>query len=100
VTGKNGEERAERGRFYHWSQNRCFEDDGLRLFPARPGKAICFRFRLNGGSLENLAGRGEFGKRQVVHSEAVSRAEKKGDLFREVAVKERSFLISNSPSPS
>ncbi|MBP1700671.1 MAG: hypothetical protein H6Q41_5859, partial [Deltaproteobacteria bacterium] len=28
-------------------------------------------------------------KLQVVHSEAVSRAEKKGDLFREVLVKEQ-----------
>jgi bifunctional non-homologous end joining protein LigD len=39
--------------------------------------------------LENLAGLGDPEKLQVMHSEAVSRAEKKGDLFQEVIVKKQ-----------
>jgi bifunctional non-homologous end joining protein LigD len=39
--------------------------------------------------LERLAGLGDPEKLQVMHSEAVSRAEKMGDLFREVLVKKQ-----------
>jgi bifunctional non-homologous end joining protein LigD len=39
--------------------------------------------------LENLAGLGDPEKLQVIHSEAVRRAEKQGDLFREVLVKKQ-----------
>jgi bifunctional non-homologous end joining protein LigD len=46
-------------------------------------------FPLEWSELENPAGPGGPGRLQVVHSEALSRAEKKGDLFREVLVKEQ-----------
>jgi bifunctional non-homologous end joining protein LigD len=39
--------------------------------------------------LENPAVLGDPERLQVTHSEAMSRAEKKGDLFREVLVKEQ-----------
>jgi bifunctional non-homologous end joining protein LigD len=39
--------------------------------------------------LESLAGQGDAEKLQVIHSKAVSRAEEKGDLFREVIVKKQ-----------
>jgi DNA end-binding protein Ku len=39
---ENGEEGTEGEGFYQLVAKRCFEDDDLRLFPARPGKAHRF----------------------------------------------------------
>ena len=51
-------------------------------------------FPLAWKELEDLAGQGDPEKLQIMHSEAVSRAEKKGDLFqRGDSSKNRSFLI-------
>ena len=46
-------------------------------------------FPLAWRELENLAGQGDPEKLQVIYSEAVSRAEKQGDLFQEVLVKKQ-----------
>ena len=46
-------------------------------------------FPLAWEELENSAGQGDPEKLQVMHSEALSRAEKKGDLFRDLIVKQQ-----------
>jgi len=46
-------------------------------------------FPLAWKELENVAGLGDPEKLQVMHSEAVSRTEKQGDLFQEVVTKKQ-----------
>jgi bifunctional non-homologous end joining protein LigD len=46
-------------------------------------------FPLEWADLENPAGHGDPERLKVTHSEALSRVEKKGDLFREVLAKEQ-----------
>jgi bifunctional non-homologous end joining protein LigD len=46
-------------------------------------------FPLEWTELENLAAQGDSERLQIIHSEAVSRAVIKGDLFQEVLVKEQ-----------
>ncbi len=87
--GEDGEGGAEEEGLHQLVAERRLEDDGLRLFPAGPGESRSFPFPLPGRNWRSLARQGDPEKLQVLHSEAVSRAEKEGDLFREVLVKKQ-----------
>jgi bifunctional non-homologous end joining protein LigD len=88
VTAKMAKKNRNEKVFINWSQN-----DGSKtmvcVYSLRAREKPFVSFPLEWKELGNLAGRGDLEKLQVVYSEAVSRAEKKGDLFREVLVKEQ-----------
>jgi bifunctional non-homologous end joining protein LigD len=74
--------------FINWSQNDASKTM-VCVYSLRAREKPFVSFPLEWRDLENPAGHGDPEKLQVMHSEAVSRAEKKGDLFREVLVKEQ-----------
>jgi len=88
VTAKMAKKERDSNVFINWSQNDASKTM-VCVYSLRAREKPFVSFPLEWRELENLAGRGDSEKLQVVHSEAVSRAEKKGDLFREVLVKEQ-----------
>ena len=88
VTAKMAKKERNAKVFINWSQNDASKTM-VCVYSLRAREKPFVSFPLEWRELENLAGRGDSEKLQVVHSEAVSRAEKKGDLFREVLVKEQ-----------
>jgi bifunctional non-homologous end joining protein LigD len=88
VTAKMAKKERNGKVFINWSQN----DDSKTMvcvYSLRARERPFVSFPLEWTELDNLAGHGDPERLQVMHSEAVSRAEKKGDLFREVLVKEQ-----------
>jgi bifunctional non-homologous end joining protein LigD len=88
VTAKMAKKERNAKVFINWSQN----DDSktmICVYSLRAREKPFVSFPLEWTELENLAGQGDPERLQVMHSEAVSRAEKKGDLFREVLMKEQ-----------
>ncbi|HME44174.1 MAG TPA: non-homologous end-joining DNA ligase [Syntrophorhabdales bacterium] len=88
VTAKMAKEQRKRKVFINWSQNDSSKTM-VCVYSLRAREKPIVSFPLEWKELENLAGRGDPEKLEVMHSEAVSRAEKKGDLFREVIVKKQ-----------
>ena len=85
----NMTKQERKGRvFINWSQNDASKTM-VCVYSLRARKKPFVSFPLEWGELENLAGLGDPERLQVMHSEAVSRAEKKGDLFEEMLVKEQ-----------
>ena len=88
VTARMAKARSESEGLYQLVPKRLLEDDDLRLFPACPGKTICFVspcMEGTGGTRRawrpgKTAGHA-FGSPEQGH--------KKGDLFQEVLVKEQ-----------
>jgi bifunctional non-homologous end joining protein LigD len=88
VTAKMAKEYRKAKVFINWSQNDSSKTM-ICVYSLRAREKPVVSFPLAWKELENLAGRDDPEKLQVMHSDAVSRAEKKGDLFREVIVKEQ-----------
>ena len=76
--------------FINWEQNDSAKTM-IRVYSLRAREKPFVSFPLAWRELEHLAGQGGPEKLQVIHSEAVTRAEKQGDLFREVLVKKQTL---------
>lgn len=74
--------------FINWSQNDASKTM-VSIYSLRAGQKPVVSFPLEWKELEHLGGRSDPEKIQVMAPEAVSRAEKKGDLFGEVLTKEQ-----------
>jgi bifunctional non-homologous end joining protein LigD len=88
VTAKMAKEQRKGKVFINWSQNDSSKTM-VCVYSLRAWEKPIVSFPLAWKELENSAGRGDPEKLQVIYSEAVSRAEKKGDLFQEVIVKKQ-----------
>jgi bifunctional non-homologous end joining protein LigD len=83
VTAKMAKENRQGRVFINWEQNDPAKTM-VCVYSLRARKEPMVSFPLAWKELEHLAGQGEPERLQVIYSEAVSRAEKQGDLFREV----------------
>jgi bifunctional non-homologous end joining protein LigD len=88
VTVKMAKEYRKSKVFINWSQNDS-SNTMICVYSLRAGEKPSVSFPLSWKELKDLAALGDPEKLQVVYSEAVSRAEKQGDLFREVLVKKQ-----------
>jgi len=88
VTAKMAKKDRTAKVFINWSQN----DDSksmICVYSLRAREKPFVSFPLEWKELKHPAGIDDPGKLRVTHAEAVKRAEKKGDLFREVLVKKQ-----------
>ena len=90
VTAKMAKEYRKAKVFINWSQNDSSKTM-ICVYSLRAREKPIVSFPLAWEEVDNSARLGNPEKLQVMHSEAVSRAEKKGDLFREVAVKKQAL---------
>ena len=90
VTAKMAKEYRKGKVFINWSQNDS-KKTMVCVYSLRAREKPIASFPLTWKELENLAKQGEPEKLLIMHSEAVSRAEKQGDLFQEV-LKEKQKL--------
>jgi bifunctional non-homologous end joining protein LigD len=88
VTAQMAKEQRRAKVFINWSQNDC-KATMICVYSLRGREKPFVSFPLQWRELERLAGLGDPGKFQVIHAEAVSRAEKTGDLFRELLTKQQ-----------
>ena len=88
VTAKVAKQYRKAKVFINWSQNDSSKTM-ICVYSLRAREEPIVSFPLAWKELENLARQGDPKKLQVMYSEAVSRAEKQGDLFREVLVKKQ-----------
>jgi bifunctional non-homologous end joining protein LigD len=88
VTAKMAKQERKAKVFINWSQNDASKTM-ICVYSLRAREKPFVSFPLEWRELEDLAALGDPEKLQVTHSEAVRRAEEKGDLFREVLVKEQ-----------
>jgi bifunctional non-homologous end joining protein LigD len=88
VTAKMAKKYRKAKVFINWSQNDSSKTM-ICVYSLRAREEPIVSFPLSWKELKDLAGLGDPEKLQVVHSEAVSRAEKQGDLFQEVLVKKQ-----------
>jgi len=88
VTAKMARQERKAKIFINWSQNDASKTM-ICVYSLRAREKPFVSFPLKWRELENLNGQGDPAKLQVVHSEAVSRAERIGDLFQEMLVKEQ-----------
>ena len=88
VTAKMAKEQRKGKVFINWSQNDASKTM-ICVYSLRARENPFVSFPLEWGELEHPAGQGNPEGLQVMYSEAVSRAEKTGDLFREVLVKKQ-----------
>src|SRR5512136_2825408 len=88
VTAKMAKEYRKAKVFINWSQNDASKTM-ICVYSLRAREKPFVSFPLEWSELEHAAGPGDPETLQVTHSEALSRAEKNGDLFREVLGKEQ-----------
>jgi bifunctional non-homologous end joining protein LigD len=88
VTAKMAKEYRRGKVFINWSQNDSSKTM-ICVYSLRAREKPLVSFPLAWRDLEDLAGQDDLEKLQVISSEAVSRAEKQGDLFSEVLVKQQ-----------
>ena len=88
VTAKMAKKERSAKVFINWSQNDASKTM-ICVYSLRAREKPFVSFPLEWKELEKSAGSGDPESLQVIHLEAVSRAEKKGDLFREVLAKEQ-----------
>jgi bifunctional non-homologous end joining protein LigD len=88
VTEKMAKEHRKGKVFINWSQNDSSKTM-VCVYSLRARGKPMVSFPLDWEELERLGGEGDPERLQVTHAEAVSRAEKEGDLFREVLVKKQ-----------
>ncbi len=88
VTAKMAKKERNGKVFINWSQNDASKTM-ICVYSLRAREKPFVSFPLEWKELDNLAGLGNPERLQVIPSEAVSRAEKKGDIFREMLVKEQ-----------
>jgi bifunctional non-homologous end joining protein LigD len=86
VTAKMAKQDRKARIFINWSQNDSSKTM-ICVYSLRAREKPFVSFPLEWKELEDLAAQGDPERLQVMHSEAVRRAENKGDLFREVLVK-------------
>ncbi len=88
VTAKMAKEYRKKKVFINWSQNDS-KKTMICVYSLRAREIPVVSCPLGWKELENLAGKGDPEKLQVLHSEALSRAERQGDLFRDVVIKKQ-----------
>jgi len=88
VTAKMAKELRTGKVFINWSQNDASKTM-ICVYSLRAREKPFVSFPLEWRELEGLAGQGDAARFQVIHSEAVSRVETRGDLFRDVLVKKQ-----------
>jgi bifunctional non-homologous end joining protein LigD len=88
VTAKMAKEYRQGRVFINWSQNDSAKTM-ICVYSLRAREKPIVSFPLAWAELENLAGKGDPEKFQVLPAEAVSRAEQQGELFQEVLVKKQ-----------
>ncbi len=87
VTARMAKKDRDRKVFINWSQNDASKTT-ICVYSLRAREEPIVSFPLEWKELKN-SGDGDPERLQVAHSEALRRAEKKGDLFREVLLKEQ-----------
>jgi len=88
VTVKMAKEYRKKKVFINWSQNDSSKTMAC-VYSLRAREKPFVSFPLAWEELENSAGQRDPEKLQVIHSDAVSRVEKKGDLFRDLIIKQQ-----------
>jgi len=88
VTVKMAKEHRKKKVFINWSQNDSSKTMAC-VYSLRAREKPFVSFPLAWEELENSAGQRDPEKLQVIHSDAVSRVEKKGDLFRDLIIKQQ-----------
>jgi bifunctional non-homologous end joining protein LigD len=88
VTAKMAKQDRKAKVFINWSQNDSSKTM-ICVYSLRAREKPYVSFPLEWGELENPALQDDPEKLQVLHAEAVRRAEEQGDLFQEVLVKEQ-----------
>jgi bifunctional non-homologous end joining protein LigD len=88
VTAKMAKELRTKKVFINWSQND-HSKTMICVYSLRAQGKPTVSFPLSWKELEDSASRHDPGRLQVLHSEALSRVEKGGDLFQEVLVKKQ-----------
>lgn len=88
VTSKMAKIYREAKVFINWSQNDASKTM-VSVYSLRAREKPFVSCPLAWGELEELAGQGDPGRLQITYSEAVRRAERMGDLFHEVLVREQ-----------
>ena len=88
VTAKMAKQERTAKIFINWSQNDASKTM-ICVYSLRAREKPFVSFPLEWGELEEPGGLGGPERLQVIHSEAVRRIKEKGDLFREVLVKEQ-----------
>ena len=88
VTTKMAKEYRKKRVFINWSQNDSAKTM-ICVYSLRAREKPIVSFPLTWKELEKLAGKGDPEKFQIIYSEAVSRLEKNGDLFRELILKKQ-----------
>ena len=88
VTARMAKQERQGKVFINWSQNDA-KKTMVSVYSLRAGKEPTVSFPLEWTEVEEAIERGGPGTLRVLHDEAVSRAEKRGDLFRELLEKEQ-----------
>ena len=88
VTARMAKQERKAKVFINWSQNDASKTM-VCVYSLRAREKPMVSFPLEWSELENPKGLGDPERLQITHAEALSRVEKKGDLFREVLVKEQ-----------
>jgi bifunctional non-homologous end joining protein LigD len=88
VTAKMAKEYRKAKVFINWSQNDASKTM-ICVYSLRARQKPFVSFPLEWRELEHLAGQGDPERLQVIHAEALRRAEETGDLFREVLTKQQ-----------
>jgi bifunctional non-homologous end joining protein LigD len=88
VTAKMAKDYRKKKVFINWSQNDSSKTM-VCVYSLRARERPFVSFPLAWKELEDSAGRGDPAKLRVTHAEAVSRAEKEGDLFRDLIEKKQ-----------
>jgi bifunctional non-homologous end joining protein LigD len=88
VTARMAKRERNAKVFINWSQNDATKTM-ICVYSLRAREKPIVSFPLEWRDLENQTRLGDPERLQVTHSEALSRTEKKGDLFREALVKEQ-----------
>ena len=88
VTSKMAKDFRKKKVFINWSQNDS-KKTMICVYSLRARERPVVSFPLEWRELENLAAQGDPEKLHILHSEAVRRAEKRGDLFQEVLTKKQ-----------
>ena len=88
VTAKMAKDHRKGKVFINWSQNDSSKTM-ICIYSLRALDKPTVSFPLTWEELESLAGQGDPEKLVILHSEAVSRAKRSGDLFRELLTKKQ-----------
>jgi bifunctional non-homologous end joining protein LigD len=90
VTAKMAKEYRNNKVFINWSQNDSSKTM-ICVYSLRAREKPIVSFPLAWKELEKLAGQSAPAKFDIIHSEAVSRLEKEGDLFQEIVVRKQTL---------